>query len=218
MLTSNVHLYKSMPFDPVKDFAPITNAGANIIVMAVQRRSAGEVGRRADRLCQGQSGQAAVRLVRHRLAASSRGRTAEAEGRRRHRPRAVSRRQPVGQRSGRRPYRHGVPELLGRRAAHSDRQDQDSGGRREDALRGDPGRADGRRDRARFRDVVVARLLRAGRNARADRRAPQRRDRQDPQVRCRQGAPRHPGPRRAGGHAAGAWRKPSATASPCAAS
>jgi tripartite-type tricarboxylate transporter receptor subunit TctC len=35
MMTSNVHLYKSMGFDPVKDFAPITNAGANIIVMAV---------------------------------------------------------------------------------------------------------------------------------------------------------------------------------------
>ena len=35
MMTSNVHLYKSMPFDPVKDFAPITNAGANIIVVAV---------------------------------------------------------------------------------------------------------------------------------------------------------------------------------------
>ena len=35
MMTSNVHLYKNMPFDPVKDFAPITNAGANIIVMAV---------------------------------------------------------------------------------------------------------------------------------------------------------------------------------------
>ena len=34
MMTSNVHLYKSMPFDPVKDFAPITNAGANIIVLA----------------------------------------------------------------------------------------------------------------------------------------------------------------------------------------
>ena len=35
MMTSNVHLYKSMPFDPVKDFAPITNGGANIIVLAV---------------------------------------------------------------------------------------------------------------------------------------------------------------------------------------
>ena len=35
MMTSNVHLFKSMPFDPVKDFAPITNAGANIIVLAV---------------------------------------------------------------------------------------------------------------------------------------------------------------------------------------
>ena len=35
MMTSNVHLYKSMAFDPVKDFAPITNAGANIIVLAV---------------------------------------------------------------------------------------------------------------------------------------------------------------------------------------
>ncbi len=35
MMTSNVHLYKSMAFDPVKDFAPITNASANIIVLAV---------------------------------------------------------------------------------------------------------------------------------------------------------------------------------------
>jgi tripartite-type tricarboxylate transporter receptor subunit TctC len=35
MMTSNVYLYKNMPFDPVKDFAPITNAGANIICLAV---------------------------------------------------------------------------------------------------------------------------------------------------------------------------------------
>ena len=35
MMTSNVYLFKSMPFDPVKDFAPITNAGANIICLAV---------------------------------------------------------------------------------------------------------------------------------------------------------------------------------------
>ena len=35
ILTSNVFLYKNTPFDPVKDFAPITNAGANIICLAV---------------------------------------------------------------------------------------------------------------------------------------------------------------------------------------
>jgi tripartite-type tricarboxylate transporter receptor subunit TctC len=35
MMTSNVYLYKNMPFDPVKDFAPITNAGTNIIGLTV---------------------------------------------------------------------------------------------------------------------------------------------------------------------------------------
>jgi tripartite-type tricarboxylate transporter receptor subunit TctC len=35
MMTSNVYLYKNMPFDPVKDFAPIANAGTNIIGLAV---------------------------------------------------------------------------------------------------------------------------------------------------------------------------------------
>jgi tripartite-type tricarboxylate transporter receptor subunit TctC len=35
MMTSNIHLFRSMAFDPVKDFAPITNAGANIITLAV---------------------------------------------------------------------------------------------------------------------------------------------------------------------------------------
>jgi tripartite-type tricarboxylate transporter receptor subunit TctC len=35
MMTSNVYLYKNAAFDPAKDFAPITNAGANIICLAV---------------------------------------------------------------------------------------------------------------------------------------------------------------------------------------
>lgn len=34
-LTSNSFLYKTMPFDPVKDFTPVLNAAANIIVLAV---------------------------------------------------------------------------------------------------------------------------------------------------------------------------------------
>ena len=35
IMTSNVFLYKNTPFDPIKDFAPITNAGANIICLAI---------------------------------------------------------------------------------------------------------------------------------------------------------------------------------------
>jgi tripartite-type tricarboxylate transporter receptor subunit TctC len=34
-LTSNVHLFKATPFDPAKDFAPIINICANIIVLVV---------------------------------------------------------------------------------------------------------------------------------------------------------------------------------------
>lgn len=34
-LTSNMFLYKSMPFDPVKSFAPVSNIAANIMVLAV---------------------------------------------------------------------------------------------------------------------------------------------------------------------------------------
>jgi tripartite-type tricarboxylate transporter receptor subunit TctC len=35
VMTSNVHLFKNLPFDPVRDFAPIQNVGANIICLAV---------------------------------------------------------------------------------------------------------------------------------------------------------------------------------------
>src|SRR5262249_48211001 len=35
MMTSNVYLYKSIPFDPVKDFAPVIYAGATITCLAV---------------------------------------------------------------------------------------------------------------------------------------------------------------------------------------
>jgi tripartite-type tricarboxylate transporter receptor subunit TctC len=35
MMTSNVYLYKNATYDPAKDFAPITNAGANVIALAV---------------------------------------------------------------------------------------------------------------------------------------------------------------------------------------
>ena len=92
MMTSNVHLYKSMAFDPVKDFAPITNAGANIIVMAVHADVPVEVGAELIAYAKANPGKLQIRLVRRRLAAPSRRRTAGAEDRHRHRARALSRR------------------------------------------------------------------------------------------------------------------------------
>ena len=35
MMTTNSYLYRSAPFDPVKDFAPVIHVGANIICLAV---------------------------------------------------------------------------------------------------------------------------------------------------------------------------------------
>jgi tripartite-type tricarboxylate transporter receptor subunit TctC len=35
MMTTNTHLYKNSPFDPVKDFAPVVRVGGNIICLAV---------------------------------------------------------------------------------------------------------------------------------------------------------------------------------------
>ena len=151
-------------------------------------RPAGEVGGGAGRPRQGQSRQAAVRLLGCRVAASSRRRTAEAQDRHRHRARALSRRQPVGERPGRRPYRRCVSQLLVGGAGAADRQDQDSRRGREGSLRGDPGRADGRGNRSGIRDDVMARLFRAGRNAAPDRCAAERRTGENPQCRHGEGA------------------------------
>ena len=132
LMTSNVHLYKSMPFDPVKDFAPIAMAGAKSSVSRCMRR-AGQDGAGADRLRQGQSRQAELRHARRSLAASSVRRTARAQGRHRDRARALSRRRSGGERSDRRPYPDGVSVAVLGGAAAADRQDQDRRAGREDA-------------------------------------------------------------------------------------
>jgi tripartite-type tricarboxylate transporter receptor subunit TctC len=79
MMTSNIYLYKNAAFDPAKDFAPITNAGANIICLAVNNELPG-----ADCLCARQPGQAQLRIVGYGFAASPLGRAAAANGEHRH--------------------------------------------------------------------------------------------------------------------------------------
>ncbi len=69
LMTSNVHLYKNMGFDPLKDFAPITIAGSNIIALAVHESLSVKTMPELLALCEGQSRQAAIRHAGRRLAA-----------------------------------------------------------------------------------------------------------------------------------------------------
>ena len=109
-MASNAHLYKHAGYDPVKDFVPVAYVGANIICLAVNSAAADQVRRRRDRLREEKSRQARLWLVRHRLAASSRRPVAPPEVRHRHPARALSGRRRGGERSARRPHRHGVPQ------------------------------------------------------------------------------------------------------------
>ena len=87
--TINTALQQS-PYDLAQGFrsgrarghGPVRAGGASV--------GAGEDRRRADRLRQGKSRQAQLRLVRHRHAAASRGRIVQVDGRRRHRACALT--------------------------------------------------------------------------------------------------------------------------------
>jgi Tripartite tricarboxylate transporter family receptor len=170
-LTSNVFLYRHTPFDPVKDFAPVMNFGANIICLAVNAdlpiKSVADVIAYAKanpgKLSYGSSGAGSP----HHLA-----------GELLH--------QKAGIEITHIPYKGGgaaVTDLLG---GHKD------------PLRRDARRADHRRNRSGFRDVVLGRAVRARRYAAADHRAAQRGDRENPQHRERQGEARQSRSRRRG--------------------
>ena len=213
MMTSNVHLYKSMPFDPVKDFVPITNAGANIIVLAVNAdlpvKSVAELVAYAKanpgKLQYGSSGVASP----HHLA----GELLKLK---------------TGIEIVHVPYRGGAlsaNDLAGGHipmafASYSSVVGLVPTGKirilavvEKTTLRRPAGCTDGRRDHSGLRDVVMARLLRAGGDARADCRAPARRVRQDAQGRHGEGAARRGRTRGCGGDAGRSLPKRSAAAS-----
>ena len=76
-LTTNAALYKSLPFDPATDFAPVALLATVPIVLMVHPSRAREERAGADRAGQGQARHAQFRLVRHRLDQSSGGRASE---------------------------------------------------------------------------------------------------------------------------------------------
>ena len=102
-LTYMPGLYRKLPFDPVEGFRRHHHRGLRQLRAGGEQRSAVQVGRRADRLRQGQSRQADLRLGRDRLDAASGRRVLQARRRHRHRARALQGRGAGDDRPRRRP-------------------------------------------------------------------------------------------------------------------
>ena len=60
----NVTLYKKLPYDPVADLVPVANVAQVPFILVVNPALPVKIGARADRLREGQSRQAVVRLER----------------------------------------------------------------------------------------------------------------------------------------------------------
>ena len=84
----NPWLYK-LNYDPIKDFVPISITGDRTERARGPSRSAGAQRQGADRARQAEAGRAVLCLRRHRQLPASRRRAVQADGRRRHRARAL---------------------------------------------------------------------------------------------------------------------------------
>ena len=90
-LTVNPSLYRNVPYDVARDFAPVTVIAAVPEHPGGQRTGAGEGPCRAHRLREGQSRQAQLRIARPRKRRPSCGRAPQEQRRHRHGARAIQR-------------------------------------------------------------------------------------------------------------------------------
>ena len=112
-------LYRTLPFDPVKDFVPVTEVDLLDTVARGDAQAAGEVGARAHRARQIQAGQPELRLERARRPAASDHGDLQELGRDRPGARAVPRRCAAQCRADRRHHRSCVRAAADRFAARS---------------------------------------------------------------------------------------------------
>ncbi len=144
-LVVNQTLYtKGLPFDPIKDFAPIAIFAFTPIVLMVHPGVPGQQRAGADRLRQEQSGQDPFRLGRHGLDAASVGRAAQEHDQDRDDPRAVPRDRSGHERSRRRAHPDVLRPAAGKPAADQRRQGARARQCRSEAAGGAAGPADGR--------------------------------------------------------------------------
>ena len=118
----NRSLFKKIPYDPIKDFAPIAPLAIASMALVTHPSHQGEDRRRADPVREGESGQDQLRLARQRHAAPSGDGAVQARGRDRLDARAVPRHRAGGDRPARRADRRDVPAAPRRAAAAAGRQ------------------------------------------------------------------------------------------------
>ena len=123
LLAINVSLYKNLGYDPEKDFEPISR-DRNPDQRALHPSfGAGEIAGRADRLCQGQSREAHLRLRRERHAGPSRRRASQDGSQARDDACAVPGHGPGAAGGHRRPCPHGLQSAAAAAAASPERHD-----------------------------------------------------------------------------------------------
>ena len=113
MATSTTHmtapvLNAKLPYDPVKDFAPVAVVGSLALCGGGQSEGAGQHRRRADRAGEGKAADAELLLGRQRQPGASGRRIVRRDGRRRAQPHPLQDFYPRGHRPDRGPNRHAV--------------------------------------------------------------------------------------------------------------
>ena len=127
----NASLYAKMPYDHVKDFTPIVLVAARSQRAGRASVGAGQLGAGADRLHQGESGQAQLRLVGRRHVDPPVRRALQGADRRADHARALQGQRARAHRPPRRPGADDVRQPAAVAAAHQGRQAP--GARRDDA-------------------------------------------------------------------------------------
>jgi tripartite-type tricarboxylate transporter receptor subunit TctC len=157
---------KALPYDPVKDFIPVTLVATVPNVIAVNPDRAGDDARRARAQGEGGAGQAQLRLRRQRQRGPPRDGVLQAAGEGRHRPRPVQGHRADAHRpdGGQTQLTfNGVPPIIGQiKGGKLDR----SRSARRSACRRCPTCRRSRRAATRLRDVAVVRHPAARRHAR----------------------------------------------------
>ena len=131
---TSVHLMKSLPYDPVRDFTPIAAAVEPVTCLVVNGAVPVKTVAELVAYAKARPGELLLRHLRHRLAVPPHGRAVQPHRRREHQSRALSRRRARHAGRDRRPHPDDLHLAQQRAGAGDGRPGQDPGGAGADPL------------------------------------------------------------------------------------